>query len=40
MPTHDMDVIPAEFDGAERLQKPVQLRQIVAVIAKLVSKAA
>lgn len=37
---YDLAVIPTEFDGVERLQKPVQLRQIVAAIAKLVNKAA
>ncbi|MCJ2018255.1 PAS domain S-box protein [Methylobacterium sp. E-065] len=36
---YDLEVIPAEFDGVERLQKPIQLRQIVAAIAKLVNKA-
>ncbi len=30
----DPRVIPLEFDGAERLQKPVQLRQVVTAVSK------
>ena len=37
---YDPEVIPAEFAGVERLQKPVQLRQIVAAVSKLVPTAA
>ena len=32
---YDAGVIPAEFDHVERLQKPLQLRQIVGAVAKL-----
>ncbi len=32
---YDAEVIPAKFEGIERLQKPIQLRQIVGAIAKL-----
>ena len=34
---YDLEVIPAEFEGVERLQKPVQLRQIIAAIARLLT---
>lgn len=34
---YDQAVIPAEFEGVGRLQKPVQLRQIVAAISRLVA---
>ena len=34
---YDPDVIPAEFDGVERLEKPVQLRQVVGAVARLVT---
>lgn len=33
---YDQEVIPAEFEGIERLQKPVQLRQIVGRVARLI----
>jgi CheY-like chemotaxis protein len=33
---YDENVIPAEFAGVERLEKPVQLRQIVNSVAKLI----
>ena len=36
---YDAEVIPAEFDGVERLQKPLQLRQIVGAVAKLTTAA-
>ena len=36
---YDPEVIPVEFDGVERLQKPVELRRIVGAIARLLSKA-
>jgi PAS domain S-box-containing protein len=36
---YDFETIPAEFDGIERLQKPLQLRQIVSAVATLVNKA-
>ncbi len=32
---YDPEVIPAEFDRVERLQKPVQLRQLVSAVSKL-----
>lgn len=32
---YDLEVIPSEFDGVERLQKPLVLRQIVAAVSKL-----
>ncbi len=32
---YDPEVIPVEFDGVARLQKPLQLRQIVAAVSKL-----
>lgn len=32
---YDAGVIPAEFEGVERLEKPLQLRQIIGVVAKL-----
>ena len=35
---YDAEVIPAEFGAIERLQKPVQLRRIVAAVATLVSR--
>ncbi|WP_210243732.1 response regulator [Mesorhizobium sp. B1-1-5] len=31
---YDQDVIPGRFDDIERLQKPVQLRQVVGAISK------
>jgi CheY-like chemotaxis protein len=37
---YDKGVIPKEFDHIERLEKPIQLRQIVGAISKLVGKAA
>jgi two-component sensor histidine kinase len=37
---YDPEVIPAEFDGVARLQKPIQLRQIVAAVSKLLPSAA
>lgn len=37
---YDMAVIPAEFDGVERLQKPVDVRQIVGTLAKVLGVAA
>lgn len=33
---YDQEVIPVEFEGIERLQKPVQLRQIVGGVARLI----
>ena len=33
-------VIPKQFDHIERLEKPVELRQIIGVILNLVSKSA
>lgn len=36
---YDQDVIPAEFDGILRLEKPVYLRQIVSVVSKPVTPA-
>ncbi|SFV16795.1 PAS domain S-box-containing protein [Methylobacterium sp. 174MFSha1.1] len=35
MTGYDAEVIPAEFAGVERLEKPFQFRQIVGVVAKL-----
>jgi CheY-like chemotaxis protein len=35
---YDEEAIPAEFDKVERLQKPVQLRQIVGAVAKLLAE--
>ncbi|AWN35686.1 GAF domain-containing protein [Methylobacterium radiodurans] len=35
MTGYDAEVIPAEFAGVERLEKPLQLRQIVGAVAKL-----
>ena len=32
---YDAEVIPAGFEAVERLQKPLQLRQIVGAVAKL-----
>jgi PAS domain S-box-containing protein len=37
---YDHDVIPAEFDDIERLEKPAHLRRIVSAIAKLVDGSA
>ncbi|WP_246776840.1 HWE histidine kinase domain-containing protein [Microvirga sp. VF16] len=37
---YDQKVIPQEFSGIERLEKPVQLRQIVGAVAKMLTKAA
>ncbi|WP_409334535.1 hypothetical protein [Bradyrhizobium jicamae] len=34
---YDQNVIPAEFDNVERLQKPMQLRQFVSAVAKLLA---
>lgn len=34
---YDLETIPNEFDSVERLQKPVQLRQVVAGVAKLLT---
>ena len=34
---YDQEVIPAEFDAIERLEKPFQLRQVVGAAARLVS---
>ncbi len=34
---YDQEVIPVEFVGVERLQKPVQLRQIIEAVARLVN---
>ncbi|TGD99882.1 PAS domain S-box protein [Methylobacterium nonmethylotrophicum] len=36
---YDAEVIPAEFEGVERLEKPLQLRQIVGAVAKLTKAA-
>ena len=36
---YDAEVIPAEFEGVERLEKPLQLRQIVGAVARLTSTA-
>ena len=36
---YDAEVIPADFEGVERLQKPLQLRQIVGAVAKLMTVA-
>lgn len=36
---YDADVIPAEFEGIERLEKPLQLRQIVGAVARLTGTA-
>jgi PAS domain S-box-containing protein len=36
---YDAEVIPAEFAGVERLEKPIQLRQIVGAIARLTAAA-
>lgn len=36
---YDPEVIPAEFDGIERLQKPLQLRQIVNALSYLLTDA-
>ncbi len=36
---YDAEVIPAEFAGVERLEKPFQLRQIVGAVAKLTTAA-
>ncbi|WP_043749406.1 hypothetical protein [Methylobacterium nodulans] len=36
---YDARVIPAEFNGVERLQKPLQFRQIVVAVAKLTNGA-
>jgi len=33
---YDEDVIPPEFDGIERLQKPVELRQMIDAVSRLV----
>lgn len=35
---YDQGMIPTEFSGIERLEKPVQLRQIVGAISKLLTK--
>ena len=37
---YDAEVIPAEFEGIERLQKPLQLRQIVGAVAWLTATTA
>lgn len=34
---YDQGVIPAEFSGVERLEKPLQLRQVVGAVSKLLS---
>jgi DNA-binding LytR/AlgR family response regulator len=34
---YDQNVIPAEFDNVERLEKPLQLRQLVGAVSKLVT---
>ncbi|CDX55595.1 hypothetical protein MPL3365_200160 [Mesorhizobium plurifarium] len=31
---YDQEAIPAEFDGIDRLEKPVELRQVVAGVAR------
>jgi DNA-binding LytR/AlgR family response regulator len=36
---YDQAVVPAEFAGTEQLQKPVQLREIVAAVSRLVAAA-
>lgn len=36
---YDPEVIPTEFEGVQRLQKPVPLRQIVAAVSKLLEAA-
>lgn len=35
---YDQDVIPTEFDGVERLEKPLQLRQVVGAVARLLAR--
>ena len=40
MTGYDIDVIPAAFETVERLQKPVELRQIVAAVARLIANPA
>lgn len=37
---YDLEVIPAEFDSLQRLQKPVQLHRIVGAVALLLGRAA
>ncbi|AZO56385.1 MAG: response regulator [Mesorhizobium sp.] len=37
---YDQSVIPDEFGGVERLEKPVQLKQIIRAIAKLLADTA
>ncbi|WP_283207462.1 HWE histidine kinase domain-containing protein, partial [Methylobacterium oxalidis] len=37
---YDPEAIPAEFDGVGRLQKPIELRQIVSAVSKLLTGAA
>ena len=37
---YDQQVIPAEFDGVARLQKPIELRQIVGAVAQAVGVSA
>lgn len=37
---YDQEAIPAEFEHVERLEKPVQLRQVVNAVARLVQPAA
>jgi DNA-binding response OmpR family regulator len=36
---YDEDVIPAQFDEIERLQKPVELRQMIEAVSRLVAPA-
>ncbi len=36
---YDAEVIPVEFEGVERLEKPLQLRQIIGAVAKLTAAA-
>jgi DNA-binding response OmpR family regulator len=37
---YDQDVIPPQFDEVERLQKPVELRQMIEVVSRLVQPVA
>jgi DNA-binding response OmpR family regulator len=36
---YDEDVIPSEFDEIDRLQKPVELRQMIEAVSRLVTPA-
>jgi hypothetical protein len=37
---YDLNMIPAEFDRVERLQKPIQFRRIVDAVSRTIAKAA